>query len=115
MNWTDLGYNSFMENNPYLDNARYSSLEVQNNIPMGSVSMEKLFGEIITAMLADGAVTNAKISSISADKITTGQLSASAYIYTGSVASGNYIEQDGGNVRIVMYKSGTPSLVIGSV
>ena len=70
---------------------------------------------ITTVRIKDLAVTDAKIDSLSADKITSGQLNVSTTINIGSVAGGDYILIDGGNDRIVMYKSSTAQLVIGNI
>lgn len=120
MDYLDLGYNSFMENNPYLDTTRYSPIEVKGALPIGSVSMEKLFGEIITAMLADGsittakladlAVTTAKILSLSADKITTGDLTVQVDV--GTAGSG-YVRIDGANTRILVNDGTNDRILIG--
>ena len=122
MDYLDLGYNSFMENNPFLSNDafRYSPLEVKSALPTGSVSMEKLFGEIITAMLADGsittakiadlAVTTAKILSLSADKITTGDLTVAVDV--GSSGTG-YVRIDGENNRILVNDGTNDRILIG--
>jgi hypothetical protein len=66
-----------------------------------------------TVRIKDAAITNAKIVSVSADKITTGQLSVLTTIDLGDTGSGNYIRQDGGNVRFLMYRASIPQFIIG--
>jgi hypothetical protein len=70
---------------------------------------------IDSVRIKDAAITDAKIVSLSADKITTGQLSATTNIDIGDSDDGDYIRMDGNNIRIVMYKDGTAQLVIGDV
>ncbi len=69
---------------------------------------------IATVRIADAAITNAKIVSLSVDKLTTGQLSVATTVYIGDPDSGDYIEESGGDVRIVMYKDDIPQLIIGN-
>lgn len=69
---------------------------------------------IATVRIANAAITDAKIVSLSVDKLTTGQLSVSTIVYIGDPDSGDYIEEDGGNVRIVMYKDDISQLIIGN-
>jgi hypothetical protein len=66
-----------------------------------------------TARIADAAITNAKIVSLSVDKLISGQLSVSTIVYIGDPDGGDYIEEDGGNSRILMYKDYIPKLLIG--
>ena len=70
---------------------------------------------ITTVRIKNLAVTNAKIESISADKITTGQLDVGTTINIGSIAGGDYILIDGGEIRILMYKSSIAQFGMGDI
>lgn len=70
--------------------------------------------QIGTVRIANASIGSAKIQSLSVSKLTTGVLSANTLVYIGAPGSGNYIEQDGGEVRIVMYKDAIPQMVMGS-
>jgi len=63
--------------------------------------------------IANASITNAKIVSLGVDKLTTGRLSVGTIVYIGDVDSGDYIVEDGGNNRIVMYKDDIDQLLIG--
>jgi len=63
--------------------------------------------------IANASITDAKIVSLSVDKLTTGRLSVGTIVYIGDEESGDYIVEDGGNGRIVMYKDDVPQLLIG--
>lgn len=78
-----------------------------------SVTASKLaLAVIITELLADGAVTNAKIESISANKVTAGEFVAP--IDVGDPTTG-YVRIDGPNNRIVIHDGNTTRIVIGDV
>jgi hypothetical protein len=68
---------------------------------------------IAVVRIADASITNAKILSLSADKITTGQLSVTTSIFIGDVSSGDYIEESGGDVNIVMFKDDVAQFLFG--
>lgn len=68
--------------------------------------------QISTVRIKDLAVTDAKIDSISADKITTGILNVLTSIYLGDPDGGDYTEING-DTRIAMYRSSVAQLVIG--
>jgi hypothetical protein len=63
--------------------------------------------------IANASIEDAKIVSLSVDKLTSGRLSVSTIVYIGDEGSGDYIEEDGGNGRIVMYKDDVAQLLIG--
>jgi hypothetical protein len=67
---------------------------------------------IRTARIADAAITDAKIDSLSADKITTGDLVVAVDV--GDPASG-YLRIDGVNNRIVGNDGTTNRFVLGDV
>lgn len=69
--------------------------------------------QISIARIKDATITNAKITDLSADKLTSGQLAVTTDIDIGDPTSGNYIHESGGDVQIVMYKSSVAQLVIG--
>lgn len=68
---------------------------------------------IATVRIANAAITDAKIVSLSVDKLTTGILSVSTVVYIGDPASGDYIEENGGTLQIIMYKDFIGQLLIG--
>lgn len=72
-----------------------------NGQPLGSVRF------------ADAAFTTAKILELSADKLSTGQLSVDTQFLIGS--GDGYIEWDGDNQRLVMYNDNLPQLVVGPI
>jgi len=71
---------------------------------------------IRTARIADASITDAKIASLSADKITAGIISVLAQL-GGESGDKARIELDGENTRIVLYEnyndSANPQIVIG--
>jgi len=67
---------------------------------------------IRTAKIADASITNAKIASLSANKITAGDLIVAVDI--GNPASG-YVRLDGTNNRIIVNDGTTNRIVIGEV
>ena len=88
--------------------------EIQNLTNRIKIIEALLQGQPIgTVRIADAAITNAKMVSVSADKLTTGRLSVSTTIDIGDTTTGNYIRQDGGNVRILMYRGNNPQFLIG--
>lgn len=46
--YRDLGYNRFLENNPYLESSKYSSIQVKELFPVGSISLDRLSGGLLT-------------------------------------------------------------------
>lgn len=44
MNYLELGYNQFLERNPYLEASRYSAIEVKELFPIGSISLDRISG-----------------------------------------------------------------------
>lgn len=68
---------------------------------------------ISVVRIADASITNAKIQSLSVDKLTSGQLSVSTDVYIGDPGSGDYIIESGGDLNIVMYKNYVAQLIIG--
>lgn len=67
---------------------------------------------IRTAKIADASITDAKIVSLSANKITAGDLIVAVDI--GNPASG-YVRLDGTNNRIIVNDGTTNRIVIGEV
>ena len=67
---------------------------------------------IRTARIADASITDAKIESLSANKITAGDLIVAVDI--GNPASG-YVRLDGTNNRIIVNDGTTNRIVIGEV
>ena len=57
----------------------------------GNIYADKLFGEIVTNQIGDGQVTNVKIDTIRANKITAGTMSADR-IFGGTIRWGGSIE-----------------------
>jgi len=66
-----------------------------------------------TVKIADAFFTNAKIGSLNVNKLTTGRLAVGTLFDIGDVAGGNYIRKSGEDVRILMYESSVPQLIIG--
>lgn len=64
--------------------------------------------------LVNVLITNAKIASLSADKITSGQLSVTTDLYIGNPATGGYIQYDGPNTRIILHDGTNPRMVIST-
>lgn len=110
MDYRDFGYNQFLEANPYLSYVKSSSIDLKGSIPIGSIPLDKTFGQLLTERLADGSVTNAKISSISADKIETGDITVLVDI--GSSSSG-FVRIDGENNRIIVNDGTNDRILIG--
>jgi len=42
--WTQIGYNRYMERNPYLESSKYSSIQVKELFPRGSISLDRISG-----------------------------------------------------------------------
>ena len=105
MSYKQMGYDPFfrrpLSGGRYVKAADYDSLFEDESV--------------ITNKIINNAITNSKIDSMSVEKLTSGQLSVTTTLDIGNVGSGNYIRDDGGNVRTVMYKNGIPQLVIGNV
>jgi len=74
--------------------------------------MERLLSgeQLGTAKFADASITNAKITSLVADKITTGDFIVAIDI--GNPASG-YLRLDGANNRFVGHNGTTNKMVMG--
>lgn len=68
---------------------------------------------ISVVRIADASITNAKIQSLSVDKLTSGQLSVTTDVFIGDPDSGDYIVESGGDLNIVMYKNDVAQLLIG--
>lgn len=66
-----------------------------------------------SANVQDGAITNAKLKNLSADKITTGTLDSTMDIGTG--ATNSYVRLDGPNNRIIVHDGTNPRIAIGNV
>lgn len=92
----------FLRLAPYL-NARLGRIE-------GMLSGRQY---IDIARIADAIITNAKISSLSVDKLTSGQLQATTYIDIGDPTSA-HIRFDAVNERIVFYDDTDPRMVISN-
>lgn len=79
----------------------------------GSVSGDKLGeGSVDTINIVNYAVTDAKITSMSANKILTGDLVVAVDV--GNPATG-YVRLDGVNNRIVVHDGTNPRIVIGDI
>jgi hypothetical protein len=73
-----------------------------------------LKGQLLgTVRFNDASITNAKVGSLGADKLTTGQLAVGTNFDIGDSDGGDYIRKSGIDSRILMYRSGVPQLVIG--
>jgi hypothetical protein len=73
-----------------------------------------LKGQLLgTVRFDDASITNAKVGSLGADKLTTGQLAVGTNFDIGDVGGGDYIRKSGTDLRILMYKNDIPQLVIG--
>ena len=68
-------------------------------------------GGILENLIGDGAITNAKISNVSADKIITSTLTAQVNVGSGT----GYVRLDGANNRIIIHDGSHPRIVIGNV
>lgn len=66
-----------------------------------------------TVRFVDASITNAKIGSLSASKLTTGELSVSTEFDIGDEAGGDFIRKDGPNGRISMFNGGLENMTIG--
>lgn len=79
----------------------------------GSVSGSKLgSGSVDTINIVDYAITDAKITSLSANKILAGDLVVAVDV--GNPTTG-YVRLDGGNNRIVVHDGTNPRIVIGDI
>lgn len=74
------------------------------------------------ANVQDGSITNAKIKSLTADKIITGVLDATfiggtldSTMDVGTGAASSYVRLDGPNNRIVVHDGTNPRIAIGNV
>lgn len=106
MSYLENGYDIFFRRVVVSDSRVYSAADYESLFEDESVN---------TYSVINNAITNSKISNMSVDKLTSGQLSVTTTLDIGSVGSGNYIRDDGGNVRTIMYRNGIPQLVIGNV
>lgn len=66
-----------------------------------------------TVRFVDASITNAKIESLSADKLTTGEIDVGTTFDIGDEAGGDFIRKDGPNGRISMFNSGLEQVTIG--
>lgn len=84
----------------YMDSAYIKNGSIANaKIGNAAIDSAKIVDLAVTnAKIADATITSAKITSISADKITTGTLSAAEYISVGSGATA-VIVSGAGNIR----------------
>ncbi len=64
-----------------------------------------------TLRFSDASIINAKIGSLGADKLTTGQLDVATDFDIGD--SGDFIRKSGGDLRISMFNGGVEQLIIG--
>lgn len=64
------------------------------------------------ARIATAIVTNAKIGSVGANKITTAQMNVATDLYVGDPNEGGYIHFDAANDRIVLYDDDNARMVI---
>jgi len=79
----------------------------------GAVSGDKLgSGSVDTINIVDYAITDAKITSLSANKILAGDLVVAVDV--GNPTTG-YVRLDGGNNRIVVHDGTNPRIVIGDI
>ena len=98
MNYIDLGYDGFLSKNIF--NTRQSSADNRARMMTGS---------IVSSVLANDSVTDAKISSVSADKITAGTIQVSTFL------GGENILLDGANVQIVINDGSYDRVIIGDI
>jgi hypothetical protein len=90
-------------------------LQIVNNQEKRIVRLEAMLqGQPIgTARIADAAITTAKIVSLSVSKLTSGQLAVGTNVDIGDVSSGDYIREDGTNIRITMFKDDVCQFLFG--
>jgi hypothetical protein len=96
----------------YLDKSGVSNT-LQQTIP-DEIKQDSLEDFLLdNNSLADFSITNAKIKSVSADKITTSTLTAQVNVGTSSGTE--YVMLDGANNRIIVHDGDKPRIVIGNV
>lgn len=69
--YRDLGYNRFMENNPYTSPPQYSDIEVKKLFPPGSITLDRLSGGVLTLGGKDNERGSISIINESGDEIAT--------------------------------------------
>ena len=96
MNYIDLGYDGFLSKSIF--NTRQSSADNRARMMTGS---------IVSSVLANDSVTDAKISSVSADKITAGTIQVSTFL------GGENILLDGEETRILIFDGMKDRILLG--
>lgn len=108
MNYTDLGFNGFLTTDIF--SGKSSNVSLLGEYNLGAITNKLLAdGSVETATIQDLAVTSAKITDLTADKITSGTINASVSIGT------NNILLDGVNERQVISDGTTNRIVIGKL
>jgi len=114
MDYTQAGYNMFLEQ-PLPSSSGQSELDFESLLNDTSISLPLVGSNAIgTNQLKDGAVTSAKVSELSADKILAGIIEAEVEVGVSSKRNA-YVKLDGPNNRIVVHDGNTPRIVIGNV
>ena len=105
MDYRELGLNQFLQpiNAPISSSGAVSSYEFDSNYSSNIVR---------TTTVQDNAITNRKITSVSADKISAGTVIVS--INLGTATTG-YIKLDGANNRIVVNDGTVDRVYLGDL